>query len=69
MKCPYCLKEMRKGMVKIGESTLNIFNTVTWYPDEELDKKIRKEYVRLNFNAEGYYCDECMKVVSIFDEK
>ena len=32
-------------------------------------KKVKKNWINLKFNTEGYYCDECMKVVSIFDEK
>lgn len=69
MKCPFCSKEMKSGGVKVIDSMLNIFNNVVWYPEEELKKKVKKNYVNLKFNAEGYYCDECMKVVSIFDQK
>lgn len=38
-------------------------------PKGELNKRIKKNWVNLKFNAEGYYCDECMKVISIFDGK
>lgn len=69
MKCPYCGKGMKKGKVKITDALLNITNNVLWYPEEELANKIKRNYVKLTFDAEGYYCDECMKVVSIFDER
>ncbi len=67
MNCPYCSKEMRMGGVKVMDATFNIFNNVVWYPEEELKKKVKKDWVNLNFNAEGYLCEECMKVVSIFN--
>jgi len=28
---------------------------VIWYPEEELNKGIKKNYVSLGFDAEGYY--------------
>ena len=69
MECLYCSRKMQKGGVKVIDTTLNIFNNVVWYPEQDLKKKIKKSGVNLNFNAEGYYCDECMKIVSIFNEK
>ncbi len=69
MKCPYCSKEMEKGEVKVVDTTFNILSNVTWYPQEEIHKKIKRNWVNLKHKAEGYYCSECMKVVSIFDEK
>jgi len=42
MKCPYCSKEMRSGGVKVIDAMLNMFNSVVWYPEEELEKKIKK---------------------------
>ena len=53
---------MKKADVKVGA-------IVGAKSEEELKKKVKKNYVNLKFNAEGHYCDECMKVVSIFDEK
>ena len=69
MNCPYCLKEMKKGGVKVIDTSNNMYSSVLWYPEEELNRKIKINWVELDFKAEGYYCDECMKVVSIFEEK
>lgn len=69
MKCPYCGNEMQTGGVRVIDTMFNMFNSVVWYPEEELKKKVKKNYVNLAFKGDGYYCDECMKVISIFDEK
>ena len=29
----------------------------------------KKGYVKLHIKAEGYYCDECMKVFAVFEER
>ena len=41
----------------------------TWYPEESKGKIGKKGSVKLQLKAEGYYCDECMKVYSVFEEK
>lgn len=48
MKCLYCSKEMRSGGVKVIDAMLNMFNSVVWYPEEELEKKIKKIMLILN---------------------
>ena len=71
MKYPECGKECRKGFIeaKDGGSLTQMFTSVIWYPEEEKKNKIRKSTVHLSLYGEGYYCDECMKVIGIFTEK
>lgn len=69
MKCPYCSKEMAIGEARVEGETLIRSCNATWFPQEELKKRIRGNYVDLHLNAEGYYCDECMKVIGIFHGK
>ena len=71
MKCPECGNECRKGIIeaKDGGSLAQFLTMVTWYPEEYKEKMIKKETVMLRLKAEGYYCDECMKVFAAFEEK
>ncbi|MBQ6035252.1 MAG: hypothetical protein IJL33_07120 [Ruminococcus sp.] len=71
MKCPECGKECRKGFIEAKEigSITQFFTSVIWYPEDEKDKWIRNNTVHLSLHGEGYYCDECMKVIGVFDEK
>ncbi len=69
MNCPECGKEMEFGQVQAIDGALNILNQIIWYPEEDLNKRIKKNGISLRLKAEAYYCNECMKVVSIFDEK
>ena len=71
MKCPECDNEMKKGIVEAKDtgSITQFFELVSWYPEEYKDKMIKKNMVNLRLKAEGYYCDECMKVYAIFEEK
>ena len=71
MKCPYCNNEMREGMVEVRHagSLLNTMTMVNWIPDEKSKKKLFRKAVNLSLDAEGYYCEECMKVVAVFDER
>ncbi len=32
MNCPYCLKEMKKGGVKVIDTSNNMYSSVLWYP-------------------------------------
>ena len=69
MKCPECGKEMKKGIVEVKDGSLFLTSVmVHWFPEEEKKKMKRKNGVRLRLNAEGHYCDECMKVFAAFDE-
>ena len=69
MNCPECGKEMELGEVQAIDAALNILNQIIWYPEEDLKKRVKKNGVSLKLKAKGYYCDECMKVVGIFDQK
>ena len=69
MKCPECGNEMKKGVVEILDGHLLPTVVVSWCPEEEKKKFFRKNAISLRLKAEGYYCDECMKVVAIFEER
>lgn len=71
MKCPICGKECVKGIVEAKEmgSITQMFTALNWYPENEKGKKIKSEAVDLRIYGEGYYCDECMKVFAVFEEK
>lgn len=42
---------------------------VNWYPKDSQGKLIKKNSINLKINSEGHYCDECMKIYAIFEEK
>jgi hypothetical protein len=42
---------------------------LSWYPEEYKGKLVKKDTVNLRLKADGYYCDECMKVYAAFEEK
>ena len=71
MKCPICNNEIKKGIVEVRNagSFTNSLTMVNWYSDKEQNKNFGRKGVNLRLNAEGYYCDECMKVFAAFDEK
>lgn len=71
MKCPECGNNCEKGFVEIKDagSLTQALTMATWYPEENKGKKIKKDGVSLQIKAEAYYCDECMKVFAIFEEK
>ena len=73
MRCPECGNEMKKGIVEVKDvgSILQLSTMATWYPEDEKKKKVgfRKNAVNLALSAEGYYCDECMKVFAVFEER
>lgn len=72
MKCPYCGKEMKNGKVKVGDTIGNLFKAgevVTYIPEEESGKLLPNNTLNLDINAEGYYCDDCKKVVAVFGER
>ena len=68
MKCSECGNECKKGFIEIKDagSLTQSLTMATWYPEES---KGKKGSVKLQLKAEGYYCDECMKVYSVFEEK
>jgi hypothetical protein len=70
MKCPECGNELKKGVVEAtNTSSLLTFTMVSWYPEEYNGKFVKKDAVHLKLKADGYYCDECMKVYATFEEK
>lgn len=70
MNCPECGKEMKKGLVEIRDGHLLLSSVVvSWCPEEEQKKFYRKNAINLGQKAEGYYCDECMKVFAVFEER
>lgn len=71
MKCPECGNECKKGFIEIKDagSLTQSLTMATWYPEESKRKIGKKDAVKLRLKAEGYYCDECMKVYSVFEEK
>ena len=71
MNCPKCGKEMRVGFVeaKNAGSFTQALTQVTWYPEEYEGKMFKKEAVTLSLKAEGQYCDECMTVFAMFNER
>ena len=64
MICPECGRELEKGIIEAKDagSLTQSLTMVCWYPEEYKNKMFKK-------NAEGYYCDECMKVFASFEEK
>lgn len=71
MKCPECGSECKKGLVEVKDagSLTQALTMVNWYPEENAEKKIRKDAISLQIKAEGYYCEECMKVYAAFEER
>lgn len=71
MKCPECGNEMKKGVIQVKDagSITQSLTMVSWYPEDDTGKIVKRDRVSLPLRAEGYYCDECMKVYGIFEEK
>jgi len=71
MKCPECGNECIKGFVEIKDagSLTQALTMATWYPEENKAKKIKRDGIDLQIKADGYYCEECMKVYVVFEEK
>lgn len=75
MKCPECGKECPKGVVEaqdmgiLTQLTTQLTTLLSWCPDDQKGKFIKKGVVNLKLYGEGYYCDECMKVFAVFQEK
>lgn len=72
MNCPSCGKEMQKGEVQSVDLLTNLFShgeSALWVPEEECKKALPKTSVTLNAVGEGYYCEDCGKVVGIFEKR
>ena len=58
MNCPYCLKEMKKGGVKVIDTSNNMYSSVLWYPVSTKPKitgyNELLRLVRYNRQGEGY---------------
>lgn len=42
---------------------------VIWIPEKDSKKMIPKNTINLYGIAEGYYCNQCIKVVAIFEDR
>ena len=71
MKCPECGSECKKGFVEVKNagSLTQSLTVAAWYPEENKGKMFKKDIIALRRKAEGYYCEECMKVYAVFEEK
>ena len=71
MECPECGNPMKMGVIEAKDagSLTQSLTMLTWYPAEYKGKLIKKETINLRLKADGYYCDECMKVFAAFEEK
>ena len=45
MNCPECGKKMKVGEVQAIDAKLNILNQITWYSEEDLEKRVKKNGV------------------------
>ena len=66
MNCPYCNKEMRKGILDSKGAPI-------WTTREKLTPFVRKDEVRLGdimrFKLPAaYYCEECKKIIIDLEE-
>ena len=70
-KCPFCNGELKQGIVEAMTvwSLLNTNTLVRFLEKEDENKIIKKSAIKLNIRGDGYYCEECMKVVAVFKEK
>ncbi len=73
MNCPYCGEDMKRGYVEVRDGSefikLGIGIVVSWMPEDERKKIVRKNAVNLNTKGEGYYCEKCRKAVALLDER
>lgn len=71
MKCPICGKELEEGFVEArhAASLTNSGTMVTWYPKDQRGKLFKRHSVTLPIDAEGWYCDTCMQVFAVFEQK
>jgi hypothetical protein len=59
---------MKKGFVEIS-STVPFSNNVAWIPEEERKKIFHDNIIWLKKRADGYHCDNCDKVITVFNRK
>ena len=71
MNCPICGNACRNGFVeaKNAGSLTQSLTMVSWFPEENKGKLLRRGAVDLHLQAEACYCEECMKVFAVFEEK
>lgn len=70
-KCPFCNGELKEGIVETltAGSLLNTNTLVRFFPKDEENKMIKRNAIQLRISGNGYYCEECMKVIAVFEEK
>ncbi len=71
MKCPNCGEDMKKGYIEVRDTIINlgIGILVSWMPEDEKKKILRKNSVSLKTKGDGYYCEKCRKAVAVLDER
>ena len=72
MVCPYCNKEMQKGVISgdgrapvsfnAGDKKVNMFEQLAGVGVIEAVKYVPK-YVPLSFQIEAFYCKPCRKMI------
>lgn len=75
MNCPYCGKEMIKGVTSYwGIGSVAVGVMASFLSDEEAKKSMFKQnainqMLLTGSKAEAYHCPDCRKVVSVTDVK
>lgn len=65
MKCPYCGKDMKKGIIPGDRYSLK------WIPEEKnqgnllqwFSKGIKLSDALMDHGVQGFYCDDCKKII------
>lgn len=68
MNCPFCNSEMTNGIVKVSGSIPLSYN-VSWFSDEEKNNIFKENLIELSNSTKGYYCENCNKIIAIYDKK
>ena len=69
MECPKCGRKCFEGVVK-AEQAGTLFNeaaNLSWTPEYEKKKIIKKDALNLEKSGVGYYCQFCEKVYATFE--
>lgn len=68
MKCPYCEKELIQGKIKLyatGSLLVEHYATIKFVFDDDSRKTLKGD--QFYTEPEGYYCDDCKKIVACFN--
>ena len=69
MTCQFCRAECKKGFVKAADVFITRDTTLTWYPEDQRKKFIKKNWVSLALTGDAYYCENCRKAFAVFGER